>query len=239
MDSLLGYVYEFMRLWVGLIFRNRLSCGPSPREGSRTPCTSWPLPQCPHHQGNVNTAQEAVRTRQLLLRGLFCERAVSHVSSRRRQEGAWGYWCPSVERCPTNCQIFCPENFLPGVYACTLEVQCIRIHKYGWVYYHNAFVCMCLRVIHTASRTHSTLVQLVMFFYACRATPLLVLYIFTFWRFCTLYQCLLVWMHVPLWCTPMCMCALAVILCLSASESVGCKLMYMHAQVRLFELEFL
>jgi hypothetical protein len=27
------------------------------------------------------------------------------------------------------------------------------IHKYGWVYPHSAFVCMCLRVIHTDSRT--------------------------------------------------------------------------------------
>ncbi len=64
------------------------------------------------------------------------------------------------------------------VYACTSAdvwvlarvidaSQCIpmriRIHKYGWVYYHSAFVCMCLRVIHTNSRTHSTLARLVMF----------------------------------------------------------------------------
>jgi hypothetical protein len=44
------------------------------------------------------------------------------------------------------------------------QVQCICIHKYGWVYYHSAFVCMCLRVIHTNSCTHSTLARLVMFF---------------------------------------------------------------------------
>jgi hypothetical protein len=52
------------------------------------------------------------------------------------------------------------------------QVPCIRTHKYGWVYYHNAFVCMCLRVIQTNSLTPSTLAQLVMFFYACRATPM-------------------------------------------------------------------
>ena len=36
------------------------------------------------------------------------------------------------------------------------QVRCARIHKYCWVYSHSAFVCMCLRVIHTNSRTHST-----------------------------------------------------------------------------------
>jgi hypothetical protein len=39
-------VYAFMRLWGGgLIFRNQLSCGPSPREGSRTPYPSWSFPR--------------------------------------------------------------------------------------------------------------------------------------------------------------------------------------------------
>ena len=52
------------------------------------------------------------------------------------------------------------------------QVRCTRINKYSWVYSHSAFVCMCLRVIHTNSRTHSTLAQLVMLFYACRATPM-------------------------------------------------------------------
>ncbi len=52
-------VYVFMCLWGGLIFHNRLLFGPSPCRGAaRFPSLKtirWPLPQCPHCWGSVNT----------------------------------------------------------------------------------------------------------------------------------------------------------------------------------------
>jgi hypothetical protein len=71
------------------------------------------------------------------------------------------YRCICMHKC--GCLSASESDWCKSMYT-HAQVQCIRIHKYGWVYYHSAFVCMCLRVIHTNSRTHSTLARLVMFF---------------------------------------------------------------------------
>ncbi len=52
----------------------------------------------------------------------------------------------------------------------------------------------------------------------------------TIHKFFFLHFMFLVCMHVRFWYTPICMCALAVMLCLSASQSNWCKPMYMHAR---------
>ncbi len=66
---------------------------------------------------------------------------------------------------------------------------------------------------------------------------------------CCLYACMCVMIHTDVhvcpccdafywrmfWYTPICVCALAVVLCLSASESDWCKSMYMHTHIRLLE----
>ena len=74
-------------------------------------------------------------------------------------------WCIRMHKC--GCLSASESDWCKLMYM-HAQVQCIRIHKYSWFYYHNAFVCMCLRVINTDSRTYSTLAQLVMFFYAGR-----------------------------------------------------------------------
>ncbi len=62
----------------------------------------------------MNKAQEAARAHQLLLHGPFCERAFLESLCHKRQEGAWGYYCPPVERCPATSQI-CLARELPAL----------------------------------------------------------------------------------------------------------------------------
>ncbi len=83
-------VYVFMRLWGGLIFLNQLACGPSPQY--REP-PSWSLPQCSDRWNHVNTAQEGVKTRQLLLQGFSCGKNRFSRILPRDTGRAWDGYC--------------------------------------------------------------------------------------------------------------------------------------------------
>jgi hypothetical protein len=146
------------------------------------------------------------------------------------------YRCICMHKC--GCLSASESDWCKSMYT-HAQVQCIRIHKYGWVYYHSAFVCMCLRVIHTNSRTHSTLALLVMFFihaelHWCECKLLLQI-LYAQLHFENIQTCLfavavvLLCMHVRIdthWCAcvPLLQCSVWAL----ASES-----MYMHMQVQM------
>jgi hypothetical protein len=162
------------------------------------------------------------------------------------------YRCICMHKC--GCLSASESDWCKSMYT-RAQVQCVRIHKYGWVYYHSAFVCMCLRVIHTNSRTHSTLALLVMFFihaelHWCECKLLLQI-LYAQLHFENIQTCLfavavvLLCMHVRIdthWCAcvPLLRCSVWAL----ASESMyicickyrcmlkygWCKSMYTHAQ---------
>jgi hypothetical protein len=113
----------FMRLCVyegGLFFATSLRLVPPPVVGKAARFLSLETvktatsPAMSHHRGNVNTAQEAARAHQLLLRGPFSLKGpFSNLSPTRDRRGLRVLLPPSGEVFYKFARYFWPENFLP------------------------------------------------------------------------------------------------------------------------------